>query len=180
MAGKHLNQPIIALAPTASGRGYWLLASDGGVFSFGDASFYGSMGGKRLNQPIISIAATRSGHGYWLLASDGGVFSFGDARFHGSTGNLRLSSPVLSMATAPAGQGYWLVAGDGGIFSFGVPFYGSVPGIGLCAAIPGVQIRPTLTGQRLLRTRLQRPGVRIRRRARRSIGARSRRLQPRG
>jgi hypothetical protein len=148
MAGTRLNAPIIALAPTPSGRGYWLLASDGGVFSFGDARFWGSMGGTRLNKPVISMAATRTGRGYWLLASDGGVFSFGDARFHGSTGAIHLNSPVLSMATAPSGGGYWLVAGDGGIFSFGVPFYGSVPGIGLCSAAPaGVQIRPSLTGK---------------------------------
>jgi hypothetical protein len=146
MAGFHLNAPIIALAPTPSGRGYWLLGSDGGVFSFGDARFYGSMGGTRLNAPVISMAATRTGRGYWLLASDGGVFSFGDARFHGSTGGMRLNSPVISMATAPSGRGYWLVAGDGGIFSFGVPFYGSVPGLGLCQFVAGVQIRPTLTG----------------------------------
>jgi FG-GAP-like repeat len=146
MAGFRLNAPIIALAPTPSGRGYWLLGSDGGVFSFGDASFYGSMGGTRLNKPVISMAATRTGHGYWLLASDGGVFSFGDARFHGSTGSFRLNAPVLSMATAPSGRGYWLVAGDGGIFSFGVPFYGSLPGLGLCRSVTGVQIRPSLTG----------------------------------
>ena len=59
MAGFRFNAPIIALAPTPSGRGYWLLGSDGGVFSFGDARFYGSMGGTRLNKPIISMAATR-------------------------------------------------------------------------------------------------------------------------
>jgi hypothetical protein len=147
MAGVHLNRPIIALAPTPSGRGYWLLASDGGVFSFGDARFFGSMGAVRLNKPVISMAATRTGYGYWLLASDGGVFSFGDARFHGSTGAIRLNSPVISMATAPSGTGYWLVAKDGGIFSFGVPFYGSVPGLGLCSSAPGVQIRPSLTGR---------------------------------
>jgi hypothetical protein len=146
MAGFRLNAPIIALAPTPSGRGYWLLGSDGGVFSFGDARFYGSMGGTRLNKPVISMAATRTGRGYWLLASDGGVFSFGDARFHGSTGSFRLNSPVISMATAPSGRGYWLVAGDGGIFSFGVPFYGSLPGLGLCQPVQGTQIRPSLTG----------------------------------
>jgi hypothetical protein len=146
MAGFRLNAPIIALAPTPSGRGYWLLGSDGGVFSFGDARFYGSMGGTRLNAPVISMAATSTGRGYWLLASDGGVFSFGDARFHGSTGGFRLNSPVISMATAPTGKGYWLVAGDGGIFSFGVPFYGSLPGLGLCQPESGVQIRPSLTG----------------------------------
>ena len=146
MVGHRLNAPIIALAPTPSGRGYWLLGRDGGVFSFGDAHFYGSTGSRRLNKPIISMAATTTGKGYWLLASDGGVFSFGDARFHGSTGSIRLNAPVISMATAPSGRGYWLIARDGGVFSFDVPFYGSVPGLGVCVAPAIAQIRPTLTG----------------------------------
>ncbi len=81
-----------------------------------------------------------------MLASDGGVFSFGDASFHGSTGAMKLNSPVISMATSPRGDGYWLVARDGGVFSFGVPFYGSLPGIGLCKLPLGMQVRPTLTG----------------------------------
>ena len=147
MAGIPLNAPIVGLAPTPSGRGYWLLARDGGVFSFGDAHFYGSTGNLRLNAPIISMAATHGGRGYWLLASDGGVFSFGDARFHGSTGNLRLNAPIISMATAPNGAGYWLITRDGGVFSFNEPFYGSLPGSGLCLAPAAKQVRPTLTGR---------------------------------
>ena len=50
------------------------------------------------------------------------------------------------MATAPSGKGYWLIARDGGVFSFGVPYYGSLPGTGLCSKPLGMQIRPTLTG----------------------------------
>ena len=46
------------MAPTPSGRGYWLVASDGGIFTFGDANFYGSTGAIKLNQPIVGIAAT--------------------------------------------------------------------------------------------------------------------------
>ena len=42
--------------PTPDGGGYWLVASDGGVFTFGDASFYGSTGGTTLNKPIIGFA----------------------------------------------------------------------------------------------------------------------------
>jgi L,D-peptidoglycan transpeptidase YkuD (ErfK/YbiS/YcfS/YnhG family) len=61
-----------------------LVASDGGVFSFGDAHFHGSTGAINLNQPIVGLAPTATGGGYWLVASDGGVFSFGDAVFHGS------------------------------------------------------------------------------------------------
>jgi hypothetical protein len=146
MAGHALNAPIIALAATPSGKGYWLLGRDGGVFTFGDARFYGSLGGKRLNAPIISMTGTLTGKGYWLLGADGGVFTFGDARFRGSTGGMRLNAPIISMAAAPSGAGYWLVARDGGVFSFNVPFYGSLPGMGLCQPPMGMQIRPTLTG----------------------------------
>ena len=85
------------------------MASDGGVFSFGDAGFFGSMGGKRLNAPVVGIQATSNGQGYWLVASDGGMFSFGDAGFFGSTGNIRLNQPVVGMAATPtvAGTGSW-------------------------------------------------------------------------
>jgi hypothetical protein len=46
------------MAATPDGTGYWLVASDGGIFTFGDATFYGSKGGSPLNQPVIGIAAT--------------------------------------------------------------------------------------------------------------------------
>jgi len=85
-------------------------AGDGGVFSFGDAAFHGSMGGKPLAQPVVGIAATADGGGYWLVAADGGVFPFGNAPFHGSMGGKPLSSPVVGMAAAPDGGGYWLAA----------------------------------------------------------------------
>ena len=77
------------------------MASDGGIFSFGDAQFFGSTGAIRLNQPVVGMAPTPSGRGYWLVASDGGVFSFGDARFFGSTGDIRLNQPVRGMIARP-------------------------------------------------------------------------------
>ncbi len=78
--------------------GYTEVAADGGVFSFGDAPFYGSMGGTRLNAPIVGIAATPDGRGYWEVAADGGVFSFGDAPFLGSMGGTRLNAPIVGIA----------------------------------------------------------------------------------
>jgi hypothetical protein len=130
----HLNQPIVGMAATPSGNGYWLVASDGGIFTFGDAAFFGSMGNKHLNKPIVGMAPSPTGKGYWLVASDGGVFTFGDAGFFGSTGNIHLNKPIIGMLPSPTGQGYWLVATDGGIFTFGdVPFYGSLPGAGIVA-----------------------------------------------
>jgi hypothetical protein len=46
------------VATTPTGGGYWESASDGGVFSFGDALFHGSTGGIVLNKPVVGIAAT--------------------------------------------------------------------------------------------------------------------------
>jgi hypothetical protein len=122
---------------------YWTVATDGGIFSFGNAGFYGSMGGHLLNKPIVSMEATPDGGGYWLVASDGGVFSFGDARFFGSTGAIRLNKPIVGMASTFDGGGYWLVASDGGVFSFGdARFFGSTGGIRLNQPIVGMAATP--------------------------------------
>jgi hypothetical protein len=40
---------------TADGQGYWFVASDGGIFSYGDAPFRGSMGGQHLNKPMVGM-----------------------------------------------------------------------------------------------------------------------------
>ena len=120
------------MAATPTGKGYWEVRSDGGVFAFGDAKFYGSTGGIHLAQRIIGITATPSGQGYWLYAADGGVFTFGDAVFAGSTGGIHLVAPIVGMARNPGGPGYWLAAADGGIFGFGgAPWIGSLPGVGV-------------------------------------------------
>jgi hypothetical protein len=111
-------------AQTATG--YWEVAADGGIFSFGDATFHGSMGGTHLDAPVVGMAATPDGKGYWLVASDGGVFAFGDAAFYGSAATLTLRTPIVGITATPDGHGYWEVAADGGVFAFGdAGFYGS-------------------------------------------------------
>ena len=74
------------MVATVSGNGYWIIDSDGGVFSYGDATFYGSAGGLKLQAQVVGAARTSDGRGYWLVASEGGVFSYGDAPFGGSMG----------------------------------------------------------------------------------------------
>ena len=133
----------LAASTTSSVSAYWLVASDGGIFSFGGAGFYGSTGSMSLNKPIVSMAGTADSAGYWLVASDGGIFAFGDAGFHGSTGNLVLNRPVVGMAATSSGEGYWLVASDGGIFAFGnAQFYGSMGGQLLNQPIVGMASTP--------------------------------------
>ena len=96
--GQPLDKPIVGMAATPSGNGYWLVASDGGIFNFGDAPSIGSKGGQPLDKPIVGMASRPTGHGYWLVASDGGIFAFGDAAFYGSTGGQPLDQPIVGMA----------------------------------------------------------------------------------
>ena len=134
-----VNGMSVLPAVAAINRGYWTVASDGGLFAFGNAGFFGSMGGKPLNKPIVGMAATSDAAGYWEVASDGGLFAFGDATFHGSMGGKPLNKPIVGMAATPDGQGYWEVASDGGLFAFGdATFHGSMGGKPLNQPVVGM------------------------------------------
>ena len=112
------------MAATPDGDGYWLVASDGGIFSFGDAR----SPGRWVTSPQPADrrhGSTQDGKGYWLVASDGGVFSFGDAQFFGSMGGSPPSAPVVGMAAAPQSGGYWLVTSNGDVTAYDAPDFGS-------------------------------------------------------
>lgn len=100
-----LNQPIVAAHTTENGNGTWLVAADGGVFTQGDAPFFGSTGAMRLNQPVLDLVPLPDDQGYWLIAADGGVFTFGIARFMGSMGAVRLNQPVVAGVAGPTASG---------------------------------------------------------------------------
>jgi hypothetical protein len=89
--------PIPSTRSTGAGSKSWIVAADGGVFSF-HAPFFGSTGGIRLAQPVVGMVATPDGGGYWLVARDGGIFTFGNAAFFGSTGGIHLVRPIVGMA----------------------------------------------------------------------------------
>src|SRR5438874_480272 len=95
-------------ASSAPTQGYWFVAADGGIFSYGDALFSGSAAGTSLRPPTISMTATPSGKGYYLAAADGTVHAFGDALFRGSMGGKALKSPIAGITTTATGGGYWL------------------------------------------------------------------------
>jgi hypothetical protein len=118
--------PVVGVAS----RGYRLVGSDGGIFTFGGADFLGSTGNLRLNRPIVGMADDAATGGYWLVASDGGIFSFG-APFFGSASGLPLNAPIVGMAATPDGRGYWLVTAAGGVYSYGdATYFGSGPASG--------------------------------------------------
>jgi peptidoglycan hydrolase-like protein with peptidoglycan-binding domain len=149
-SGKHLNSPIAGMASTSSGKGYWLVANDGGLCGF-NAPNYGSLGNRHLNSPIVGMAATPTGRGYWLVAGDGGVFCFGDARYYGSTGGMHLNQSITQIVPGPKGRGYWLMASDGGVFTFGsAKFHGSTGNRRLNAPIIGMTATPNGGGYLLV------------------------------
>ena len=127
-----VNPPAPTPMPTPTSTpttGYSLVASDGGIFNFGNSVFYGSEGGTHLNAPIVGTASTPNGGGYWLVASDGGVFSFGNAAFYGSRAEHRSTSRSSASLPPLMVVGYWLVASDGGDLHLGdAAFYGSRAG----------------------------------------------------
>lgn len=140
-----LAAPIVAMAATPDGKGYWLVGRDGGVFAFGDASYEGSVPGAELAatpspvgqalarvRDIVGITPTPDGKGYWLLGADGAVFAFGDA---GELGGVlsrpkHLTTPscsaracayatVRAVAIGPSQGGYDIVWADGSNTPFG-------------------------------------------------------------
>ena len=142
-----LVQPVVGLAATPSGDGYWLADSAGDVVARGAVRVYGSMSGLPLAAPVTHVVGTPDGGGYWLVAADGGIFAFGDARFYGSMGGRPLAAPVVDLAPTTDGRGYWLVASDGGVFAFGdAVFAGSMGGRPLARPVVGVAGDPTTGG----------------------------------
>ena len=144
--------------PPPAQHGYWLVGSDGGIFTFGSATFHGSTGSLKLQRPVVGITPTSDEEGYWLVASDGGIFAFGDAGFHGSIPGLglapagtggphALNAPIVGMVPSADGGGYFMVASDGGVFAFGdAQFEGSCPGIGGCNGA-AVSVVPDASGR---------------------------------
>lgn len=142
-----LPTPIGLPPQPTDGAGYRMVARDGGVFTFGDAGFYGALGEKCLGSPVVQMAPTPSGGGYWMVAADGSVVAAGDANFYGSLKGIPLNLPIVGLSATPTGRGYWLVASDGGIFAYGdARFLGSTGAVPLNKPIVGMSATPSGRG----------------------------------
>lgn len=143
LRGVHLNAPIVGAAAVPGG--YFLVAADGGVFTFGSAKFAGSLAARRLPAPIVGIALTSTGGGYRLVDSAGDVYPFGGARSFGDLGNTKLDAPVVGIgrdagdATPSMPDGYLLVTANGKVFAFGAArFLGDASNLHLRAPVAGI------------------------------------------
>ena len=143
-------RPVVGMAATSDGKGYWLVASDGGIFAFGDATFHGSMGGNHLNARSSAWPPRRTAADTGWSPQTAGSSPSVTRKFHGSMGGRPSNEPVVGMAATSDGNGYWLVASDGGIFAFGdAKFHGSMGGRPLNEPVVGMAAdvgRKTVTG----------------------------------
>jgi hypothetical protein len=129
---RHLAAPIVGMAVTPDGGGYWLVGANGAVFNLGDAGWYGSLAHVSLGegQQVVSISPTRDGRGYWLINQAGAVFNFGDAQPIDNEQPLPaadLATPIVSAVVDPHALGAWLTDAQGHVYNTGAaPWYGSL------------------------------------------------------
>ncbi len=138
--------PVAPPTEIPFGVGYWLGASEAGVFTFGSATFHGSSPNLHLNAPVVGMASTPEG-GYWLVGADGGVYAYDGALFFGSLGANPPAAHIVGMAATPDGGGYYLVGSDGSVYPFGdAHSQGSMAGKHLNAPVVGIAVTPNNGG----------------------------------
>ena len=139
----------ICQVPSAAIIGYEMVASDGGVFSFGQPYCGSDMAGPG-SSPVVGIAMAPDTGGYWLASADGAVQGYGQAIAYSSLNAEPLSSPIVGIAATPDGHGYWLAAADGDVFAFGdAHYYGSMASAHLNSPVVGIATTPDGLGYRL-------------------------------
>ncbi|HKY77744.1 MAG TPA: hypothetical protein VJS45_16535 [Acidimicrobiia bacterium] len=146
-----IDSPILAVAGTPSGEGYWLMEASGKMHPFGDAADLGSPDLPDAEY-AIALMPTATGKGYWLVSQAGGVYTMGDAGFFGSAaGTLGPDVDIVDLAASPTGKGYWLVDDAGGVRAFGdAAFFGSAASLPPRYPITGVAATSTGRGYWLI------------------------------
>ena len=147
--------PIVAMAATPDGGGYWLADANGTVFSFGDALQLAPVSPVRVTSSVTGLAVSGNGTGAWMAEQDGTVLSLGTATAHGSLTGVPATSPVTSIAAvlmpAPDTLAYDLAEADGRVAAVGqAAYYGSAFGKHLVARIIALVSTPDRKGYWLI------------------------------
>jgi murein DD-endopeptidase MepM/ murein hydrolase activator NlpD len=135
---------IVNITRSRTGNGYYLLASDGRVFRYGDAPPVGWPEGARTT--FVGMNRTATGDGYWVLDSRGRVFAYGNAR---DFGDLPAGSgTAVGLAGTATNNGYWVLTSDGRVHTFGDAVdLGDPVDLGVCVDSAAVRIRRTASGR---------------------------------
>jgi hypothetical protein len=133
------------MAASPGGGGYLIVGSDGGVFSFGTATFNGSLPGLGIHvDDIRSILPSATGGGYVLVGTDGGAFVFGTgAQFQGSLPGKGVNvDDIVGIALTDDDNGYYMAGSDGSVYTFGDAVSLTAPA-GIASSSPVVAIAGT-------------------------------------
>ena len=117
---RRVAYPYAAMAPDATGHGYWIAGDDGGVFTVRRRGLPRLDGRRAPQRPDRRHGRHPGRPGYWLVARRRrhlhlrrrAVLRLGAAP-------SRLNKPIVGHGRHARRGGYWLVASDGGVFSFG-------------------------------------------------------------
>ncbi|MBW3537338.1 MAG: hypothetical protein KY395_06175 [Actinobacteria bacterium] len=114
---------LLVAGPTSKAperSGYWMVGSDGRVYSFGDAHHFGDAVGRLGTAKAVDLEPTPSRDGYWILDDAGRVYAFGTARYLGGAQFItNLNAPTTSLSATPSGRGYWIFTTTGQTLAFG-------------------------------------------------------------
>jgi hypothetical protein len=100
----------VALVPTATGEGYWIVGCDGGVYGFGDAPALAPVSRAASAPPIVGAARARR-DGLWLVAADGSVLPLGGV--DALQLRPRPAEPIVAVAGTADGRGIVAVTATG-------------------------------------------------------------------
>jgi hypothetical protein len=107
LGGTPPSSPVVNVAPSVDGAGYWMLEANGTVKSFGDAPVAqpgnASPGIAAANSPMTAMVPDISGQGFVVVDRTGQAFSFGDAPYFGDVAGTvnGYTGHVVGVAVAP-------------------------------------------------------------------------------
>jgi hypothetical protein len=128
--------------------GYWMVASEGKVYPFGDARHLGDIAGGLHGAKAVDLEPTSSSDGYWICDDAGHVFAYGDAAYFGGVdAKLMLKDEaVTSLSVTPSGKGYWIFTSRGRVLTFGdATHFGDMASVALNG--PVLDSIPTRSGR---------------------------------
>jgi hypothetical protein len=142
-----LNSGSGTPVPTSSNKipasdGYWEVAGDGGVFSYGNAQYAGSTPSGYTGS-FTSMAHYGKNDAYWLLDSTGQIYAYKAPYYGGSPTGYNGSFVGIEYNGS---SGYWLLDSTGQIYSYGnAAYYGGSP-TGYNGSFVGIAATPDHRG----------------------------------